>query len=252
MTFLIILIVPLLVAILAWILLDGISWKEFVVHVASQLIVAGVSMAIIYNMDTRDTEIWNGWVVSREQKQVSCSHSYECNCRSEESCSGSGKDRSCTSRRVCDTCYEHSYDYDWMVYTSNREDIEIDRVDRQGVNTPPRWAAVRLLEPTAVDHTYTSYIKAAPDTLFRHTEVAQKYRATIPKYPLRIYDYYHLNRLVQVGVSVKDRDVWNRGLEVLNSELGSKKQVNIIVVLTNQPQEWYYALETAWIGGEEE
>jgi hypothetical protein len=49
--------------------------------------------------------------------------------------------------------------------------------------------------------------------------------------------------------SVQDLNEWNVGLSEINAHLGHKKQVNMIVVLTNQPSDWYYALEEAWIGG---
>jgi hypothetical protein len=55
---------------------------------------------------------------------------------------------------------------------------------------------------------------------------------------------------VPIGVSVQDADKWNSDLMELNADLGSKKQVNILTVVTkNQPEEYYYALEQEWIGG---
>jgi hypothetical protein len=241
--------VQLLIVVGAFVIIKGITWEEFILHLGIQTIVTVTSAFILYYQNTGDTEIWNGRVVSKAQVQVSCEHSYDCNCRTEETCSGSGTSRSCTSRRVCDTCYEHSYDYDWDVHTSNKETITIDRVDRQGVSTPPRWDSVIIGEPTAQSHSYTNYIKAAPSSLFRHQGLVQKYAGKLPKYPIEVYDYYRLNRLVSQGISVQDYRAWNNGLAQINADLGAKKQVNMIVVLTNQPQEWYYALEEAWVGG---
>jgi len=249
MTFLLLLFIPMLVAIGAFVFLKGITWKEFLLHLGIQVLVAGISAAVIYYQDTGDYETWNGWVTNKQQVRVSCSHSYQCNCRMVETCTGSGKNRSCSSSQVCDTCYEHSNDWDWDVYTSNQETINIDRVDRQGVHAPPRWVAVQIGEPTSQRHRYTSYIKAAPDTLFRHQGLREKYAGRIPNYPGNVYDYYRLNRLVTQGISVENLQAWNEGLSKINADLGSKKQVNMIVVLTDQPQEWYYALEEVWVGG---
>ena len=244
--FLIILGVPLGVAALAFIFLNGITWKEFGCIVLAQLVVAGSSAGIVSCANTHDTEVWNGVVSGKEQVRVSCSHSYSCNCR--EVCSGSGNNRSCST--VCDTCYEHSYDYDWRVYTSNGETVEIDRIDRQGTQEPPRWTAVRMGEPTSLEHSYTNYIKASPGSLFRHQGLKEKYAKTLPDYPGNVYDYYRLDRLVTVGLSLPDAAAWNRDLTHINSILGRPKQVNIIVVLVrDQPQDWYYALEEHWIGG---
>jgi hypothetical protein len=249
MTFLLLLILPLLVAVGAFIFLKGITWKEFALHLGAQLIIAGISAWVIYHQNTGDTEIWGGAVTYKQRETVSCSHSYQCNCRSVTTCTGTGKDRTCSSSTVCDTCYEHLHDYDWNVYTSNRETITIDRIDRQGVGEPPRWTVVKVMDPTALPHGYTSYIKAAPDTLFRHQGLKQKYAGKLPSYPGRVYDYYRVNRLVLQGVSVVDPGAWNEGLMKINADIGARKQVSMAVVITDQPSEWYYALEESWIGG---
>ncbi len=249
MSFLLFLIFPLLVSLGAFLFFKGITWKEFGLLIIAELIVAGSSVVIVYNMNTSDNETWNGWVTNKKKEWTSCSHSYDCNCRDEESCSGSENNRSCSSYRECDTCYEHSNDWNWKVFTSNRETLEIDRIDRQGADTPPRWASIRIGDPTAQTHSYTSYIKASPDSLFRHQGLAEKYTNKIPKYPGEVYDYYHINRLVTQGLSVVDPRAWNEGLEKINSDLGAKKQANMIVVLTTEGDSWYYALEQSWIGG---
>ena len=245
LTFLTILIIPILVAAGCFIFLKGITWKEFAIQVVAAMVVAGVSLAIIYYSDTTDKETWNGWVTGKEKVWTSCEHSYSCHCH--ESCSGSGKNRSCSEH--CDTCYEHFNDWNWVVYTSNKETIRIHRIDRQGSYEPPRWARVVIHEPTAVTHNYTSYIKASPDTLFRHQGVTGKYATRVPRYPIETYDYYRINRLVGQGLSPADPEAWNEGLSKINADLGSKKQVNMIVVLTTEPDDWYYALEEAWLGG---
>jgi hypothetical protein len=115
---------------------------------------------------------------------------------------------------------------------------------------PPRWSKVIIGEPVAVTSSYTNYIKGSPDTLFRHQGLIEKYQKSIPGYPGEIYDYYRLNRLVPVGVTVPDAALWNRDLSELNATLGAAKQVNIVVVVTkNAPEDYYYALEQSWIGG---
>ena len=195
--------------------------------------------------NTHDTEILNGRVTGKTRERVGCRHSYSCNCY--ESCSGSGNSRSCTT--ICQTCYEHSYDVDWDVQTTI-ETIGIDTVDRQGLVQPPRWTAVIIGEPVAVSHGYTNYIKGSPDTLFRHQGLEEKYAKSIPGYPGGVYDYYRLNRLVTVGVSLPDAADWNRDLSEINAALGASKQVNMVVVaVKNAPEDYYYALEQSWIGG---
>lgn len=224
---------------------DKVTFKEFILQMTIQAVVAGISCGVVYWSNTDDVEIHNGRVAQKTREEVSCSHSYSCNCR--EVCSGSGKDQSCYTH--CDTCYYHSYDVDWNVQTTNNERLEIERVDWQGLTQPPRWTSTVVGEPTSLQHSYVNYIKASPDTLFRHQGLIEKYQSSIPGYPIGVYDYYRLDRLVQVNVNVPDASLWNSDLSQLNGNLGSQKQVNAVVVLVkDQPREYFYALEQAWIG----
>ena len=243
--FLIVLGVPVFLAAAAFVFLKGINWKEFACIFGACFFVALCSAGIVSCANKHDVEILNGRVTGKTRDEVSCRHSYQCHCRQE--CSGSGKNRSCSE--VCDTCYEHSYDVDWDV-SSTVGGFSIDTIDRQGLRQPPRWTSTVVGEPVSVTHSYENYIKASPGSLFRHQGLTEKYAASLPENPQNIYDYWHLNRLVTVGVSVDDPRAWNRALEELNAELGAPKQANIIVVLVkNQSLDWYSALEEKWIGG---
>jgi hypothetical protein len=47
-----------------------------------------------------------------------------------------------------------------------------------------------------------------------------------------------------------DPDKWNQDLSEINGDLGAKKQVNAVMVLVaNKSEDYFYALEQAWIGG---
>lgn len=193
-----------------------------------------------------DTEVWNGKVSKKERQEVSCSHSYQCNCY--ESCSSDSKgNQSCTT--ICQTCYEHSYDVDWNVYTTNGEEFDIDRVNRQGTDQPPRWTSVKVGEPTSLQHSYTNYIKASPDSLFRQQGLLEKFKAQIPKYP-EPYDYYRMNHVVTAnGAVLADESNLNKKLAELNGEIGRQKQVNVMVLAVKDlPHDYFFALEQAWIG----
>lgn len=244
--FLIVLGVPLVIAAGAFIFLNGITWKEFGCIILAQAVVAGTSAGIVSCANTHDVEVWNGRVTKKEQNAVSCSHSYRCNCR--ETCTGSGKNRNCSE--TCDTCYEHLWDYDWDVHTSNGETITIDRVDRQGTFEPPRWTRVTIGEPTSQTHSYTNYVKGSPDSLFRHQGLKEKYKDQLPQYP-EVYDYYRFDHLVETpGLAVPNVRKWNQGLAELNADLGANRQVNVLVHIVGPvPDDYYYALEEAWIGG---
>lgn len=236
--------IPLIIALVGYWISKEISGKELAIIIAALAACAGISVAICYYGNTTDVEAWNGVVTAKQRNTVSCSHSYQCNCY--ESCTGSGKDRSCS--QVCSTCYEHNHDYDWDVYTSNGETITIEREDRQGVNQPIRWTRVTIGEPTSVSHKFENFIKGAPGTLFRKTGQMDRFKGSIPSYP-KVYDYYHLDRLIDPSGSVRDSRAWNEQLSQINAKLGHSKQVNAMVLVTTQPREYYFALEQAWIGG---
>ena len=247
MIFLMLFFVPLVVAAVAYFLSKGkITIKELIVQLVIQALVVGCSIAIIYSSNTYDTEVWNGRITKKESERIHCRHSYECHCHTV--CTGSGKKKSCS--RVCQTCYEHSYDMEWYLKTSNNETIEIDTIDRQGLRTPPRWHSAKIGDPSSMKHSYTNYIKAAPDTLFRHQGLTEKFKESIPQYPDNIYDLHRLNRVITLGVNLPDIKEWNQELSEINADLGASKQVNtILVIASGLPQEYFYALEQAWIGG---
>lgn len=240
--------IPMVVA-LGFFLFGGkkVTFFEFLGQNVAQLVVMSLFLAAIGYRNTHDVEVWNGRVAKKERNKVSCGHSYSCNCY--QSCSGSGSSQTCTT--ICQTCYEHSYDVDWDVYTTNGENFEIDRINRQGTDEPPRWTAVKIGEPTSLTHGYKNYVKAAPDSLFRRQGLLDKYAKVIPAYPGKVYDYHRLDRLVLAGgASISDADEWNKALSELNADLGAAKQVNMsVVIVQNQPPEFFFALQQAWIGG---
>ena len=223
-----------------------INWKEFLALEAAVFIVVFSGFLIARYSSTADVEVWSGRVVDKRQVKVSCSHSYPCNpypCN----CDSKGNCSTCYH-----TCYDHSYDWDWNVYTSNREEFDIDRVDRQGVNEPPRWTRVYIGEPTALTHYYENYIKANPDSVLRRMGAAERFKNLLPAYPSAVYDYNYVDRFVSADVAVPDAAIWNKDLQDLNADLGKKKQVNVIVLAakTADPQ-YAFAIEEAWIGGKQ-
>ncbi len=236
--------IPLILSGIVYYFLKEISWKEFSVQVGVQALVAALSAFIVYHSNTVDTEVWNGFVARKEREQVSCSHSYRCHCH--DVCSGSGSKKSCSEQ--CDTCYDHPYDVNWNVYTSNEEAIQIARQDSQGTMQPSRWTSIQEGDPTTVEHTYTNYLKGSPDTLFRHQGLVEKYKDRLPAYP-KVFDYYRIRRFIPNNVPVSDDADWNASLDKLNANLGKAKQANIMVTLTTEPIDYFSALEESWLGG---
>lgn len=249
MEFLLLLTIPFLVALGFFVFTKGtITLKEFLIHVGVQMLVAGISVWNIYDSNTGDYEVWAGKVINKKRQRVSCSHSYQCHCRTVRTCSG-GKTRTCTSSRVCQTCYEHSYDVSWFVYSSLDTRTSIGRVDRRGLRQPPRWTAVKIGEPWFETRKYTNYVKGASSTLFKHHGTSKKLLGQVPEYPGRVYDYYRINRATKSGKVNVNLHEWNHDLQELNSRVGPRKQAVVLVLFTNgQSKDYIYALKQAWTG----
>lgn len=225
------------------------EWSLVALNVITVIIVISILWLGGSYSAAYDTEIINGYVTGKEKERVSCSHSYSCNCKNVTSCSGSGKNRSCSTSRVCDTCYEHTFDYSWIVKTTIRE-FTIDRVDRQGLKEPKRWTIVNLNDPVSDTHTYINWIKGAPDSLFSKVSLANnKYVELVPEYPSSIYDYYNLDRVVNFGGVAQDIPAWNANISKQLSKLGIEKEVNYVIVFAANDKSIADAIEYKWLGG---
>lgn len=215
--------------------------REYLILLFASITITGFLIGVGSYRNDSDVQIINGQVVSKQMQRVSCSHSYSCNCHT--SCSGSGKHRHCSTH--CSTCYEHSFDQDWNVYTTVGP-VRINRLDRRGMQEPPRWTAVLIGEPAAATVSYTNYIKAAPESLF-HKVASHRYR--VPEYPTNIQDYYRYNRVVSVNTSLPFAKDLNDTLNYELRKLGPYKQVNIVSVFTTYDQNFGSVLEQEWLGG---
>lgn len=244
----------LLVFPLAWPFVAKALWKheitlgEMALNLLIGVAVVSGGWALGRYAQAADTEIINGQLTSKSGDRVSCDHSYRCNCR--QTCTGTGKDRSCSE--TCDTCYEHSYDVDWNLHTTVG-DVTIDRVDRQGLSEPPRFSRALVGDPIAKTHSFQNYIKAAPDSLFnalQDKQVLEQYKSVVPAYPDGIYDYHYVNRVLSVGVPVPDLAAWNRDLAMRLRTLGPSKQANVVIVFTREKDaQFANGLRAAWLGG---
>ena len=219
-----------------------ITLKEVAIGVLIQAVVSACLYYGAIYASGHDKQILNGYVTSKTQERVSCSHSYPCNCRSV--CSGSGSSRSCTTR--CDTCYRHTHDYDWVV-RSNVGYVVIDRIDSQGVKTPPRWNAVEVGEFFAQESSYFNYIKASPMTIFDKNLINSE--TVVPPY-ISVYDYYRINRVQDYQSQYKGD--FNRLNDLLNESLktlGGKKKVNIVVMFHRFDETFVETVKAKQYGG---
>lgn len=225
------------------------NYKFIIISIIGSLILSIMIYGIGYSNKIIDQEIYNGEVTGKEKIRVSCEHSYSCNCR--ESCSGSGSNRSCST--TCDTCYEHSYDVDWRVKTTVKE-FNIQRIDRQGTQEPPRWTKVTIGQPTAFVYKFTNYIMGVDASLFNfNNNVNTSLDKYVPAYPLNVYDYHYLDRVLPVNIpanQIKDLDKWNYQLALKLRKLGPQKQCNIIIMLVKlDDPNFEYNVKKMWLGG---
>lgn len=224
-----------------------ITWKEFLIHILIPIpFVAFVYWIGTYN-SIADLEVWNGQIIDKKKEKVSCIHSYSCNCVT-VSC---GKD--CTTT-ICQTCYDHPFDYVYKVYTDIKEVFKIKTEDRQGLITPKRFLDVTIGEPYSSTHTWKNYLKASPESLFsRDRELTKEEIEELPKeYPLTIYDYHRIDRVIFSGVNVypEEKKEWNTYLSEKLKTLGPAKKANAVIVITKSGSPSYADnLKNLWLGG---
>lgn len=226
-----------------------ITWLEMFLNlVIAGAIVSGGWFFGRYS-EMADVQFLNGEVTSKYSKRVSCEHSYRCRCV--ETCTtNSNGSRSCSE--TCDTCYDHSFDVDWLV-AGNVGNVKINRVDRQGLTQPQSWTQAFIGEPMAIRERYTNYVKGAKNSLFNTlSEVAstKEHKEAIPTYPSTLVGYYGLNRFVSAGVSAPNAAQWNASISERLRRLGPTKQVNLVVVASSSAELNYgTALKVQWLNG---
>lgn len=230
----------LVVAVSRWIWPHDITLKEWGLQagalvVSTALCAGGVIVTKYGSMS--DHDVLNGYVTAKSSERVTCEHEHKCG----ETCSGTGKDRSC--RPIY--CKDHAYDVDWHVDTTVGR-VNIDRVNTRGTKEPPRWTEVKLGEPAADEEHVISYL-LVDQQRFDATEVVRaKYRdIELPDYP-RVYDYYRFNRIVN-----ETKNDYSDIRSYLDDRLrydGALKQLNVTVLVTERDEDYFDLVNEAWRG----
>lgn len=195
---------------------------------------------------TADYYIRNGYVTDKKRKEVSCRHSYKCNCveHCNDICTNDSNGKESCSKscyEVCDTCYEHFYDVDWVV-ESTAGYFYIHTVDRQGLIEPKRWTIVNKGDPTATTAYFKNPIKGNKLSLFNNQ------KKTDIKYPNNIYDYYKIDRFINLTTFY--RHDLNKDITALNTVLSDKHNVNVVLILSSdKDHDFYQTLEANWLNG---
>lgn len=227
---------------------------------AGGALVLGLIIMAFTSYTSSDTEVLTGYVTTKEINRFSCAtntsnpcqNDFPCHCRVISYECGTDKTPETCSRTECDRCYTYSWEQNFYIDSSLQGEraYKISRIDPQGMQTPPRWAAVHHGDPVSITNTYDSYLLDAANSVFAQDGAAEeKYKAKIPTYPLRIYDYYKIDRLVTVGkVRVDDRK-WNEEISRALAQVGPRKQANIVVVIAEGVgMDFANAVRRAWKG----
>lgn len=222
--------------------------------ISSLLLIAAFSLG--KGLRTSDTEILNGQVTGKTREHGHYLQPYECNCTMQTTCSGSGANQSCSTTRVCQTCYEDRYTVTWGCQ-STIGSFRIDHLDWSSRRVydepdPNRYTSIANGDPVSRTNSYTNYIKAVPNSLFRPAQesLRTRFASLVPTYPDRIYDIYRINRVMGAGINVPQANQWNAALSDMLKTLGPSHQVNAVVVFakTDDP-DYFYALQDAWVNG---
>lgn len=260
MLFLIVLIPVAIACIAKFALKFDICWKEFALQIVAGVVAVSLIWCIGFFSKAGDQEILNGAVTGKNVAYERCytnmvarvcRNSYDCNCYTvctpTTDSKGNVTGQSCTT--YCDTCYRYPWEKNYDVQTSIGN-YTISRVDDQGRNMPARFSRVQVGDPAARTHNYQNWVKAASNSLFRDSAAAaERYEGRLPTYPIRIYDYYNVDRFVQVGTRLSNARQWNAQISRANSVLGPRKQMNLIIVVANNVDTDYaYALRYHWTG----
>lgn len=227
-----------------------VTLPEIGISVVVSLVISGLCALFLLALTPQNTELLHGEVTDKKRVKVSCSHSYQCNCYT--TCSGTGSNRTC--RRVCQTCYEHSYDVDWRVYHNISmvgSYINIRRVDRRGTTEPPRWSRVEINEPFTAEHAYSDYIKLAPNSMFyrENVNINEAYQSTIPHYPRvrNVYDTVNILKTHDQPQLVLTE--WNDTLREYLKSWSPEHHVNVIIMFTNHDRMFAEYLKNDWQNG---
>jgi hypothetical protein len=224
------------------VLRQTVTWKEYLAYTAISIAfsVAGYLLALNHAVD--DIEHINGRVAQKVRARVDC-----CHCKT--TCHRRNKLLKCESSSTkCDHSSDHAYRLEIDTGTEKPYVLTLTEC----ADTPPSaWTSAREGEPAAFEHHYKNHLKADPYSLLREgletpAELVEL-SARVPERP-RLHDLYKLNNVI--GVDVTLPPTWPQALAELNAELGPTKQVDIIVIVVNEPDPRFAeALRAAWVYG---
>lgn len=243
---------------------------EFFIPFAATLVTILIMKFSSEGAQTMDVEYWSepaSHAIYSEpwDEEVPCTHSYDCNCTKDDK-----------GNETCSTCYEHSYDVDYheayweLVSVSgnkiritesrfkslserwkNRhfEDQHRDYHEKDGDWYVTYWDKnSQSLEGMVSEHHYENRVQAS-NSVFNYPEITPE-----EKKQYQLYDYPQITdgykQVSVLGMGDSTRRTSERKMEILNAELGGKKQVKAFILLfRNTPEVAAFKQECYWKGG---
>lgn len=238
----------------------------YIVFIILSILGAYAILALAKVNATTDYEIWNGEIIKKEALKKDCQRGWN---SSQDNFCTDYDTRSVYDGQICTTdskgnqsCIpqyhtEYRYNFPWerryFVYANLKNTVwEISRVDRQGAKEPPKFTETNIGDPASIMNAYTNYVKAASDSLFHQYAYEENlYKDLIPEYPIEIYDGWKVDRVLKIGLPDLDVHKMSLDLSIKLKDLGPKKQMNAIIILTDSKKadiSFAYAVQKGWKG----
>lgn len=224
---------------------ENFSWLEAGAQALLSVILIVGGYQAGKHLEMTAVEYWTGTIQAKDKSDGHYVTSYSCNCRK----SSDGKSE------ICDTCYTDHYTRKWYLDTTVGEIVtsSIDtewRLIRDGFDADRDWLDAYKGEACSIPNTYLNYVAAAESSLHHREGTVEKWaeKGLLPSYP-RIHGIYHLNRVYDLGVGIKNIDAWRKRLDEFMGTLGALKEINIFVYFVpTTDQSYKHALEAHWKG----
>lgn len=232
------------------------SWGEvFLQFFMTAIIIIGI-FSLGSMSQTYDVKFVNGVVTDLDPRKESCPsgwRDYTDGFCTEYRTRSVPDGKTCTTdsngKRNCTTNYktQYNYDYSWeqrYFVKSTIQTYEIPRVDRQGVQTPPRFSRISIGDPVTAQVSYTNYIRGASSSLYNNQLPPDQLPPLA--YP-SVRNLFETNRVIITGVESNaefQRD-WNKEIAILNSDI-RKTGANVIIVVTGDDRKFPESLAQAW------
>ena len=235
------------------------KWLRVVILTAIAAGIMGIVIGIDYLVKTTDHEVWSGSIVNWEHKEEWDEfHPPHRVCHTDSN-----------GNKKCHTepgYWEHHPAQNHVETTDNGwQDVDYTldgkRMDDYYPNSTSELKQLFPYGmPTSSVHEYTNKVQASY-SIYRHKDIDLKKFPGLPEYPIKVHNQFFVDRIVgdvpNKAKALRELDAQNTRLNKMipdpknKGKMKSWKEANLIFVNvgTNKPQEWGFALQDHWEGG---